>query len=250
MALSKIPAVTQVGSRITLLAALLAGGSGACVGTARASAGAEVEAPAPGLVVAGPDIWVVGEADAPDAYFVDGYYWQYDGEYWYRRPRPEVTWVIVETRVVPERIVIHEHQHHSAIVARYPGRAWRREQQAERRTDAAEQRQQTAEERARDAERDAKAVQREQGDRSAEKAAEQKEKRAAREAQIAEHRERGAEHRDESAEHREGGAKHRDESAERQETAAQLRSRLAAERQAEQQRKQHEGQKRHDEKKH
>lgn len=256
MALIKIPSVTRVGPRITLLAALLAGGSGACVATAGASAG--VEAPAPGLVVAGPDIQVVGDADAPDAYFVDGFYWQFDGEYWYRRPRPEVAWVVVETRTVPERIVVHEHEHHSAIVARHPGRAWRREEQAERKADAAALRQQAAEERARDAEREANAAQvREQRDRSAEKAANQDENRAARDAQFAEHREVGAEHREVGAErrevgaeHREEGAEHRAESAKRQETAAEARTRVAAERQAEQQRKQRDAQRRHDEKKH
>lgn len=114
--------------------------------TARAGVVGEAEAPPPGSVSVEPDVWVVGDANAPDEYYSGGYYWRYEEDHWYRRPPRETTWVFVEPRVVPQYIVVHEHDHHAAIVARQRVHASQvAERRAERRSDLAEQREREAE---------------------------------------------------------------------------------------------------------
>jgi hypothetical protein len=190
MALNRIITVARVGSGLTLLVALVASGSAACTGSARARGAAP---PPPGLVAVERDVWVVGDADAPHAYYSGGYYWVVDEDRWYRRPAPDAPWVIVETRVVPQRVVVHEHQRRTATSARHsapaPGYARRAAQQdaIESRNHARQQRAE-AERRARERREQAEAEQRARARRQAE----QREQRAARDAVIAEQHERTA----------------------------------------------------------
>jgi hypothetical protein len=185
----------QLGSRVALIACLAAGSTIiGCTATGRASA--EVAAPAPGLVAVGPDVWVVGDTAAPEAYYVDGYYWESEGDHWYRRPNPQVAWVVVETRVVPERVIIHEREHHTAIVAHHRPLT---------NVEAVREKQATARERA-------------------------TEQQARERTQDADARQREDVARDRQERHEAAQAEAKDDRAENQERAAQRRAELAAER--------------------
>lgn len=183
-------------ARAWSLAVVLAAGGVGC--TATAGVEAEAQAPAPGLVYAEPDVWVVGDAAAPDQYYSDGYYWRFEEDHWYRRPPDNPTWLVVETRVVPQRIVIHEHDHHAAIVARERVRAAPAAQvRAERRSNVMEERQRQAERREDEAER-----QRQLNESRARLGAERERHERAREREQ-DHQERGRD-RDHDREHDHG----------------------------------------------
>jgi hypothetical protein len=188
----------QLGACVTLIAALASSMLIGCTATGTARAG--VEAPPPGLVAVGPDVWVVGDTAAPEAYYSDGYYWEVEGDHWYRRPNPQVAWVVVEPRVVPERVVIHEREHHTAIVAHHrplTNVEARREKQADARERASEQQ---ARERTQDAqERQREAEQRDRQERHEATQAEAQDQRAENQARAAKRRNDLAEERERRA---------------------------------------------------
>ena len=213
---------TRIGSPLTLLAALTCSGMVACA--ARAAVSGESEPPPPGLVSVGPDVWVVGDADAPDAYYESGYYWRSDNDRWYRGTAAHGPWLVVETRIVPQRVVVHERDHHPAIVARRrpqpqpvraqaveEKRAEQREKDAEASAQAAKRREKVATQRENTAQRDARVAEDRQED------AQHKEKVAAHNATIAERREDAAEQRQKAAEHQAQVAERRDKAAEQRE---------------------------------
>jgi hypothetical protein len=62
----------------------------------------------PTLVVVEPDVWVVRDYDQA-VYYVDGYYWVYRSDVWYRSPTYESGWTTVQVNVVPRLIVSRDH---------------------------------------------------------------------------------------------------------------------------------------------
>jgi hypothetical protein len=99
--------------RSKLLIGTLALGAAALVSGCVAHAYGEADAPVafsaePTLVVVEPDVWVVRDYDYA-VYYVDGYYWVYRGDVWYRSPTYERGWTTVEVNVVPRVIVSRDH---------------------------------------------------------------------------------------------------------------------------------------------
>ena len=113
------------GNQIVCAVVLL--GNGAlglgCVAHAQATGSAEADAPVvfvepPTLVEVDANVWVVRDYDAA-VYYVDGFYWVYRNDTWWRAQAYEHGWARVEVNIVP--VVIAHRDHHAYV--RYHGAA-------------------------------------------------------------------------------------------------------------------------------
>lgn len=85
-----------------------------CVAHAQAGGYGDADAPVvfteePTLVVVEPDVWVVRDYD-DSVYYVDGNYWVYRHDSWYRSRSYDRGWVTVEATAVPRTISTRDHR--------------------------------------------------------------------------------------------------------------------------------------------
>src|SRR5207248_1360606 len=103
------------GNQIVCAVVLL--GTGAlglgCVAHAQATGSAEADAPVvfvepPTLVEVDANVWVVRDYDAA-VYYVDGFYWVYRNDTWWRAQAYDQGWARVDVNVVPVAIAHRDH---------------------------------------------------------------------------------------------------------------------------------------------
>ena len=85
-----------------------------CVAHAQAGGYADADAPVvfteqPTLVAVEPDVWVVRDYD-DSVYYVDGNYWVYRRDRWYRSRSYDRGWVTVDVTAVPRTISTRDHR--------------------------------------------------------------------------------------------------------------------------------------------
>jgi hypothetical protein len=95
---------------------------------------------APPLVVVEPGVQVVEDYD-DEVFVTGGWYWARRGPYWYRARTPQATFVRVQPRYVPARLVRippgrYKHWHKERVKAER--RAWKEHEKAEKRAWKAE----------------------------------------------------------------------------------------------------------------
>lgn len=119
----------RLGFAVVLLACLSLPGAA----TAQVNVGIQIGLPvAPPMVVIQPGVQVV-ENYPEEVFFTGGWYWARRGPAWYRARRPGVTFVPVETRYVPARLVRLPPGHY---------KHWRREEAREAKWQAKAERKQ------------------------------------------------------------------------------------------------------------
>lgn len=78
----------------------------------------------PELVLVDGDVYVVRDQDYA-VYYVDGYYWSYRSNVWYRTQHYNDPWVTVHVHTVPGRISARSHHHYVRYHGHAGARTWR-----------------------------------------------------------------------------------------------------------------------------